>query len=119
MRLNKIILHKREVIIFWKKITDKHINALKLNSLKETKVLLIVIPRHHSSSQLFTLEALRQATFHSLGANIINVPLNPSQYLYDTLYVFYENMYWYIGPVIRDHREYLVFHKSVEKQGAM
>lgn len=80
MRLNKIILHKREVIIFWKKITDKHINALKLNSLKETKVLLIVIPRHHSSSQLFTPEALQ---FHSLGANLINVPLNPSQYLYD------------------------------------
>lgn len=117
MRLNKIILHKREVIIFWKKITDKHINALKLNSLKETKVLLIVIPRHHSSSQLFTPEALRQATFHSLGANIINVPLNPSQYLYDMY--FYVNMYWYMGPVIRDHREYLVIHKSVEKQGAM
>lgn len=70
-----------------KKITDKHINALKLNSLKETKVLLIVIERHHSSSQLFTPEALRQATFHSLGANIINVPLNPSQYLYDMYFM--------------------------------
>lgn len=43
MRQSKIILHKRGVILFFDILIDEHINALKLNSLKEIKVHLIVI----------------------------------------------------------------------------